>query len=294
MKREIIGQTQLNTIKRAMVRSGTFFICGSSSLYVPSLKTKFIRSDRVFEWDGQMLTAGEIAKHELRREWPTLKRVGWSGKSYMKLVGFHWPMFCPGPASGRFVYTDLVAAYWQIYSRLWLDTPFPCGMGSLDLAPVALRLRDHKQARNALVGLCRSSMITAVSKGRNIALRAKNPFLSPGLWATVMGVLQEVAHWAIQFGASYCMMDGFFHPYDSDWKGFHTFLDGYGLEYRTNEYTGDIQGWGAWSMFGWKQTKLYGKSVGRAKAVKPLFPNSLKMLNYWAIDVLDYRIRRYG
>lgn len=232
-------------------REGTYFVGGTSSIWVPKGRLKYIDKSVCNHWpdlDGQtrLMTPGEACRTELQREWPDLKKVGWH-RGMQSLFDKRSPLHYTGPFSGRMVYIDLVAAYSQIYEKLWLDTSYPRGyFGRYPLAGVAGRLKDWKQARNSLVGIVRSREMVAYRGTKRITIKMKNKYLSPGLWATVQGLLHWIANSALLFGAIYVNVDGYIFKDDEsdDWVHFMEWLG-----YREVRHTirtagmGEIVGW---------------------------------------------------
>lgn len=196
---------------------GTYFVGGSNSIYVPKTKTKYLDRRSCRPWmnvEGEigLMAPGEAVRSELTREWPDLKRVGWSA-GHISLLDFRSPLHYTGTAAGQMTYVDLDGAYCQIYENLWLDTSYPRGYyGRYPLANVATKLKDWKGARNALVGISRAREAVAYKGTRRIALKVKNRYLSPGLWATVQVILHMIANKAIDCGAIYVNVDGFIFP----------------------------------------------------------------------------------
>lgn len=202
-------------------REGTYFIAGTNSIYVPQGRVKYLDKAVCKPWfdlDGQSrLTApGEAVRIELTREWPDLKRVGWSSKQ-VALFDWRSPMFYSGPYVGPMIYVDLDAAYSQIYEKLWLDTTYPRGYyGQYPLVKVAERLKGWKTARNSLIGICRSREGVAYRGTRRISIKMKNRYLSPGLWATVQTILHWIASEALKHDAIYVNVDGYIFPGNSE------------------------------------------------------------------------------
>jgi hypothetical protein len=289
------NREEIKAVRSALIEANVSFMGGvtSPSMYVPSLKRKFVPSWMCKPYHGHLLLPGEIARAELLTAFPGLRKVGnWRGNQ-IKLLNHRWPMFCQQEYRGEVVYIDLVSAYWQCYGRLWLDVGFPGGFGKLDLAQVASNLQYIKVARNAVIGMTRSTQITMQKGKRQIKLRSSNPFLSPPLWATVMGWLNELAYAAHAYGAIYVMMDGYLFPSGSNFHLFEEMLGYYGIEYHKRMGDGHIRGWGSWKIDGFKETGFYGKSAGgRVAHIAPPWPNKTKTLDLW-VQALEERYRRF-
>lgn len=277
-----------------------YFMAGSQSIYVPSRNEKYIISHNqagiaiVKEWpdlDGVMdwRTPGEVARLELEREFPDVKKVGWPRKS-VALFDWRWPMVFYGNYEGEGVYTDIVGAYHALYRRLWLDCAFPRGRGLLSLRGVAERVGKWKLARNAVIGVIRAREGAGYRGNHRIQLRMDNRFLSPHLWATIQGCLNEIANRAIETGAIYINTDGYIHPSGSQVKDFQRWLSDFGIQYRTLAGDTKIKGWGNYSV-GERQTKHY--LAGREHQTAPFVSLSLpdrshptKLIEWW--KGLDY------
>ena len=206
--------SELRETMSHLQREATYFIAGSNSIFVPRGGLRYVDKAAVKPWSdlegvSQLMTPGQAARTELTREWPLLKRVGWNG-AQVRLLDWRSPMHYTGPQVGEMIYIDLDGAYSQIYENLWLDTSYPCGYyGRFPLNDVAQRLKIWKGARNSLIGICRSQSAVAYRGTRRIALRTKNKYLSPGLWATTQTLLHWIMGRAILHGAVYGNVDGY-------------------------------------------------------------------------------------
>lgn len=236
-----------------LIRDGVGYMGGSYGFYVPSLKTKFVDVNHLSEWpdlEGNVvpMTPSEIARIELSRHFPDIKRVGWNRTS-VKLFDKRPPIAYLGQFSGSGWHYDLTGAYHQIYKWLWLDIGYPAGFGCLDLAPLAKRLERHKLARNSIVGIIRARR-TSWQKGRESKmLYTKNKYLSPCLWGWIMDVLNEAALTALEYGATYVATDGYIFPDRGvgDEHAFEKFLNIFGFGFRKAYGHIDISGWGSYS-----------------------------------------------
>lgn len=293
--RFLVTHEQYKMVRRVLQVRGIYFLAGLSSIFVPSRNEKYLVSHNhkgkslVMEWpdlDGEMLwmSPGEAARTELKREFPDIKRVGWK-RGHTSLFDWRWPMCYMGRWQGDGVYVDLIGAYEQIYRRLWLDTCFPRGKGRLALYPIATRLGKWKPARNSLLGIVRSRISYGYRGGSSVKLRPQNQYLSPGLWATVQSVLNEVAWQAIKAGAVYVATDGYILPQSQRQKSFVAFLQDYGFSYREIAGEFDIKGWGCYSG-PHKQTVSYAArdyvGTSQIRAIRLPFPNDeLYITNWW-------------
>lgn len=272
-----------------------YFMAGSQSIYVPSRNEKYIISHNqagiaiVKEWpdlDGVMdwRTPGEVARLELEREFTNVKKVGWPRKT-ISLFDWRWPMVYHGDYTGEATYTDLTGAYHAIYRRLWLDCAFPRGRGTLPLRNVAERVAKWKLARNSVIGVIRAREGAGYRGNSRIKLRMDNRFLSPHLWATVQGCLNEIAYHALETGAIYVNTDGYIHPAGNKVIQFQRWLSDFGLRYTTLSGDCKIKGWGNYSV-GERQTKHYlaGKEWQTAPFVSLSLPDRsdpTKLIEWW-------------
>jgi hypothetical protein len=293
--RHLVSLEQYKMIRRVLQSRQIWFLAGIGSIFVPSRNEKYLITHNhrgkplIMEWpdlDGEMLwmSPGEAARTELKREFPELKKVGWK-RGHTALFDWCWPMVFMGKWQGEGVYVDLVGAYHQIYTELWLDTAFPRGRGRLNLYPIATRLGKWKAARNSLLGITRSRISYGFRGGTSVQLRPSNPFLSPGLWATVQAVLNEVAWQAVKAGAVYVATDGYILPQGQKQKAFVSWLEETGFVYREIAGEFKIKGWGCYSG-PHKETVSYAARdyVGerQIRAIRLPFPdNELYITNWW-------------
>ena len=307
VKRIPVSQEAFRNIRWYLQTHSIWFVAGINSLYIPSRQEKYLVTHNKAgqpvckEWidlNGEkvLMSPGEAARTELKRHFPTLTRVGWQS-SHIALLDKRWPMYYGGSQQhSKGMYIDLVGAYHQIYTRLWLDTAFPCGYGSLDLMPIAERLQSWKGARNALIGVIRSRDAIGVKGFKQTHMKTRNPFLSPGLGAVIQAILNDVAFQAVKIGAIYVATDGYIFP-DHRWgEYFQEKLFDWGLTFRSHTGEVHLQRWGAYRV-GNKQTKNYQDGV--ITDVKPFdainlsdtsFPN--KHINWWAFSVNRWRNKK--
>lgn len=276
MQRETMDAQEMRVLSDDLRKTGTYFMLGTNTIWVPSTQTKIIDVSVAVMWpdtNGEIvpMPPGEVARVELQREYPDLKRVGWY-RGQVKQFDWRPPLYCDPVGEGEFVQVDLSGAYWQIYRYLWVNTPFPMGYGTLPLYNVAERLKDQKGARNALVGICRARKSVAFKGGNRIEVTTGNAFLSPGLWATIQAVLNEIASLAVTLGAVYVATDGYIFPLSS--PGLSTFcawLEDNEFAYRrVIQGPGEVAGWCCYKV-GDRKTHLYkigARPYGKLDAVK--------------------------
>lgn len=298
IKRQIVSVLELRAIKKVLKRREVFHFPGHNTVYVPSENLKYIVDGKAMEWpdlDGEveLRTDGEIARIELAREFPNITRVGWK-RPHTLLLDWRWPMMFSEPYKGPLVYTDLVGAYWQIYSRLWLNTKWPCGFGTYDLAGLADRVKDHKGVRNAVMGVIRSKDSYGWKGREVIKMQPKNRFLAPELWATIQAILHDIAQLAVDTGAIYVATDGYIHKSEGNAILFQTLLDSCGLKFRTQfDPEGDVRGWGSYKVAGpdGKVTGHYLNGLRGGKTFHAVMPynHDGKFLDFWAFRTPNYR-----
>ncbi len=253
IKRVKMSPKDIVVLSRELRDAKRTYTTGHYSLYDYNSRTKYVAADCLVDWpdlSGVIIerTPSEIARIELNRAFPDLKRVGWQ-RSQVKLFDWRPPNAMVETYDGYGVHIDLTSAYWQIYRKLWLDVGFPAGYGSLDLRPVANRLHGHKKARNAVIGMAASRKTQMVVKGEVREFYKKNPYLSPCLWAAIMSVLNEVAHFALELGAIWVGTDGYIFPvgHSSNDVFFLDELDRLGFDYHFKYGSVHIRGWGSYS-----------------------------------------------
>lgn len=269
--RQYIEPKELREVMTHLERNCTYYIAGSSSIYVPAYRCKYIDKFQCKPWtdlDGLRIDMppGEAARTELKREWPNLKRVGWN-KRQVVLFDKRPPMHYGGTYQGRATYVDLSGAYHQIYSKIWLDVCWPRGLhGRLPLRAVAERLSVWKAARNAIVGISRSRTAIGVKGRRRKELYMKNHYLSPALWATVQDVLHWIAAEALARGAIYVNTDGYIFPLSMDGcDEFMLFLIDNGFEFKIKaQGEADIRSWNAYAV-GQVETQIYKLKLDSSK-----------------------------
>lgn len=259
-KRVYVDKVEFREMKLATVAACETIIDGSSSYYIPSQRLKVVHKGACKPWptvdgDTQLMTPTEAARTELKREFPDLKRLGWRGK-HKSLFSIPMPFFCRGPVWFLGYHIDLTAAYWQIYRNLMLDCRWPRGLGMLELRGVADRLEKWKLARNALVGITRSTSATAIKNKGRVKVYPDNPFLTPLLWANIQYVLHSLASISRDLGGHYCMTDGYLME-EGDARRFMSLLDVYDIKYTAHYGEIEIKGWQSYRVEGYRTTHHY-------------------------------------
>jgi hypothetical protein len=288
VNRIVLNPVDFAQAGRDLMREGVYHVGGSSSIWIPQGRKKLLLSTHCRRWtdlEGEivMMTSGEAARVELRRAFPGLTRVGWA-RGHVSLFDHRPPIHFEKPTSGQMTYIDLTAAYCQIYRQLWLDTPFPRGYGRLSLRPIADALEAWKQARNAVIGVTRSRVTYGIRGSNRSKLRIKNPFLSPGLWATVQSILHEIAQVAVyDCHCTYLNTDGYIFTDLHGLDVFKEFLGEAGLNYSEIAGYGDIKGWNSYQV-GSRETGLYklGLPGGQKGLSNVGYKKSVGFVEYWS------------
>jgi len=132
---------------------------------------------------------------------------------------------------------------------------------------------------------------------QSIRLTTKNVFLSPGLWATIQAILNEIAYEAQRCGAIYIATDGYIFPGSSGANKFIEFLFDNGLRHRESRGYFDIKGWGCYRVAA-KKTKNYEEAQsyegGDFNTIKLLDARQPKrVLRWWAKSIPTYSLQRW-
>jgi hypothetical protein len=269
--RSVMDTVQLREHKKQLIKDGITFVEGTDSIYMLSSRVKIINRDTAVYWptlDGKvvLMTPGEVARTELRREFGDYKRFYKKADfdREKKLLDTPPPYFWDGiPVKNKpLFYVDLSAAYWQIYQWLTLDMVHPLGMGDKHFYHLAHRLKEFKLARNSIIGITRTCKMSVWKKGEPIEQGFTNPYYNPAIWATVQGIMHELAWTARTHGAAYIAVDGYIFCSPLDFGWFTAFLDDMGFTYKTEKGEGYILGWSVYSV-GNKATR------GRSKGLLP-------------------------
>lgn len=307
-KRFYMPHSGFRFLRTFLQMRGIYFIAGTNSMFVPSRNEKYLQYNRpdgtkvCRSWTDENgetyeMTPGEAARAELKKAFPGLRRVGWQS-DHIRLFDWRWPMKYSGPSVGSGAYIDLKGAYHQLYSRLWLDTFFPCGYGTLHLGAIAEKLQEWKGARNSLIGITAAREAIGVKGYETIRLQTNNPYLSPGLWATIQAILNELAFVADRLGAIYIATDGYIFPSLLMAEHFEEYLYDFGLKYRKSTGKYEIKGWGAYSVQG-KKTQTFNRvnplPGGEFKAIRIYDTrHPLRVTRWWASSVRRYSNQRYN
>lgn len=256
----------------------------TNSFYVPSVNTKFV--DRSFTKPVENPLSDkmeDLLPSEYARLW--LKKL--------------YPPFCvpssynhlrqspPNWFSGQFinrdlVYFDLVGAYYQLYSKLWLDFTDFGKRCKYPLSEIAKKLEHWKAARNSLVGNL-ASKEACVIKGNDfsyIPTWGKSKYYNHLILYYLNRLLTELANIALSLGCCYIATDGFIFPVENSWKKFINILEKYNLRFRCTIGLGNIYRFASYQIDGmalygdknYVSTPTFEKSF-RSYINNPLFVN---------------------
>lgn len=284
-------------------RSDTFYVGGDSTIFVPSERCKYIDKSVCREWidlNGEtiFMTPSEAAKTEMRRSFDPHLSKGSSlfRKGDLPLLDLAAPIYWDG-RSKKFkgYYIDINSAYYQIYRWLWLDTLWPRGTGSdlLDFCTMT-GLRDlarWKPARNAVIGICRSTTLTTW-KGAIVRDQPyKNYHLNPMLWHTVLKVLHDIARFAVSHGAVYVATDGYIFRSRKSFDKMIAMLVDFDLRHKTLIGQTEIKAFGCYRVADRKISRHFHRveHSRKAKAINNVEPfDSLKTLKWFNV-VRDWK-----
>lgn len=273
-----MSREDLMKMRLYLMKNDIFFTAGSYTISCASLRVKFLLAEKIRAWrdiDGNVvfMTPAEIARTELDREYAHIKRVGWQSK-HIELFDKGVPLLYTGQFEGNAVYVDLKAAYHSIYKRLPINVLYPRGWpkNPMMLDGVAARLADDKAARNAVIGTIRSRSITGYKGSKVIKLSAKNRYLSPCLWGTIMDYLNDLASVAYTLGAIYINTDGYIFPLDTGWAAFIDLLKYYQHDFKAIPGYCHVSGWNSYKIYD-KQTKTYRHDNNEGRPFSTIYQN---------------------
>jgi hypothetical protein len=188
-----------------------------------STTTVFIPSWREYVHDVSVcqdgIAPGIFAFEVLKDEYPSVK-LQWVNEE-MGMLDRRPPMYFSKPIADCWLgYIDLKSAYYNIYRYLYLDGQKLFKRLRYPLDGIAEKLKDNKPARNALVGITRSTHIKWC-KGQEVQrVRKYNRYLSPLLWYHIQGYLAYIASVMLaSFHAKYIYTDSYIFNNPQDYLG---------------------------------------------------------------------------
>lgn len=157
-------------------------------------------------------TCAQVAYDLLTEYYPGLF-LKWR-KDEWELLDRRPPRLFDGPYVGEMWYCDIKSAYLQFYEYLFLHSKYPYKRQRYPLKPIAEEFKGRKEAewkiaRNALVGITRSTKARWVYQTKTWETFKVNKYLSPTLWAQLMGLLNQIAAMMYKFGAIWFNCDGY-------------------------------------------------------------------------------------
>jgi hypothetical protein len=158
------------------------------------------------------LTCAQIAHSLLKIHFPGLD-LRWR-REEMALLDHRPPKIFRFPITGQIGYLDIKSAYKQLYQYLYLHSDFPYKRQRFPLFDLAQTFNNktddkYKIVRNAVVGITRSTRNKYVCRDKVWYVVKRNKFLSPTLWAQLMGILNQIASDMIDLGAVWINTDGY-------------------------------------------------------------------------------------
>lgn len=221
-------------------------------------------------------TPGEIAYSKLREVYPSLK-LQWR-KSELDLLKQRPPKYFEGEYRGEVYGLDIKHAYAQVYRRLFLHGDWPRRRLRYPLVEVADGLDSLKEARNAVVGIARSTRNKWVQGEKVWYVNKKNPFLSPVLWGHIQSILNEIAGIMLEYGAIYVNTDGYAFTTAKQRDTAVNHLADYGIATKQFNGFGAILGISALCVPPFKQPL----NVNRSKPLLHLEPVEAGWLEWWS------------
>lgn len=169
-------------------------------------------------------TAPQLAYAALQKHYPGM-RLAWR-RDELALLDSRVPRLFLGEKFDELYYVDVKSAFAQLYQYLYLHSEFPFKRQKHPLREIALELWDKKIARNAVIGITRSTQNKWVEGEKVWYTQKRNPYLSPTLWAQITGVLNQIAQQMVKFGAIWVNTDGYIFERERSYRSaIHFFLD---------------------------------------------------------------------
>jgi hypothetical protein len=225
--------------------------------------------------------AGELAFEVMKSVYPNIK-LRWTGEE-MKMLDRQSPRFFNTQyINGWLGYIDIKSAYWQFYKRLYLDGRRPLKGLRLPLLPIAQQLEFNKGARNAVVGIARSTHMKWCKGVEVKKVKKYNRYLSPLLWYHVQGILQYIASiMVLQFGAVYICTDSYVFNTSMGYMGALVWFSEMGIDIHfTEAERANIWGWGSYSI-GQQETKEIEKLTSVAINSLDLQEDDYRIFEFW-------------
>lgn len=232
----------------------------TNSFYIQELKTKIIDRNATklvvnpLTEKEEFLLAGEYARKWLKKLFFPLV----VDRRYNRFKQCAPMFYCGTFINRNLVYFDLIGAYHQIYSKLWLDLVEIGQRCKFPLLEIANVLANWKAARNAVIGNLASSQVCVIVGNKwdyRSVIKPGYGFYNPMILFYTNTMLQELANQALKLGCCYINCDGFIFPSEEKWREFTNILNGYGLKFRCISGEGSIYRFNSYRVEG---TALYG------------------------------------
>lgn len=246
---EISQKNRVIIAKRGMTNS--FYVSATNTKFVDSTFTKLVTNPLTN--DVEALLPSEYARLWLKKLYPPYCVPS----SYNRLR-----QSPPNWFSGKFLnrdlaYFDLVGAYYQLYSKLWLDFTDFGKRCNYPLSEIAEKLAHWKAARNSLVGNLASKEACVIIGNTYdyIPTWSKDKYYNHLILYYLNKLLTELANIALSLGCCYIATDGFIFPLERKWKEFISILEKYNLKFRCTIGNGNIYRFASYNVDG---IALYG------------------------------------
>ena len=234
------------------------------------------------------LTCAQVAYFSLKRHFGGLD-LRWR-KEEMPLLDHRPPKVFLYPVVGEIGYIDIKSAFLQFYQFLYLHSDYPYKRQKYPLYELAQEFKampgeKYKTARNAVVGICRSTQNKYVCQDKVWYTRKQNKFLSPTLWAQLMGILNQIGRQMIDYGAVFINCDGYaFLNLEGYYKAIE-FLNERGILIGDSGIArGSINGINSVHIPGVKETK----NNQRSGEVYHLETDDIDHLNFWLLNRKEF------
>lgn len=229
-------------------------------------------------------TCAEIAYDFLVEYYPHLF-LRWR-KGEFQLLDRRPPRLYQGPFVGEMFYLDIKAAYWQFYQFLFLHSDYPYKRQRYPLKPISQEFigrseKEWKITRNALVGITRSTKAKWVYMEKTWETFKVNKYLSPTLWAQLMGLLNQIAAIMYKFGAIWFNCDGYVFTSQQAYTNALQYFDDIGVTIGDSGIgVGSINGINSIHIAGVKNTETFNSS----KEIFHLEAEDIDHLHYWNLN----------
>lgn len=228
------------------------FIPGSFSLFIPSLKLRYLRKQGTIDLSGIAEAPTTLARDYIKvKHWRASRPRGAHQGRVLLAYGRSpaWPNYAEPSEFEDGAYLDIRSTFFSIMLVAGWDVSYSPGHYLMSGEPPRdFPFPDHRIARNSLVSCSAAKNITRIDppQFRRTTTKAINENFNPSLSALIRDVLHAIALQAIEAGAVYANVDGFICP-DQETAGVVARI---------------IEDWGlAWSIKGAGAGEVIGPSV---------------------------------